>query len=108
MSAWMDGPGNYGATLYGRRVRSCHLMADSTAELLQLAQDLGLKADWIQHRGTPKEHFDLLGVRMMDKARRLGVRIVSGRELVQRLRWRRAHGYIGESIPAYQCPEEAG
>lgn len=36
-----------------------HLLADSTEELLAVAEKLGLKAAGIQHAGTPKEHFDI-------------------------------------------------
>ncbi|KYH44005.1 DUF4031 domain-containing protein [Branchiibius sp. NY16-3462-2] len=44
-----------------RRFRSrwCHLVADSTAELLQFAQLLGIDERWLQRRGEPGEHFDL-------------------------------------------------
>ncbi|PWJ24797.1 uncharacterized protein DUF4031 [Branchiibius hedensis] len=44
-----------------RRFRSrwCHLVADSTAELLQFAARLGLDERWLQRRGEPGEHFDI-------------------------------------------------
>ncbi|MEL6341550.1 MAG: DUF4031 domain-containing protein [Myxococcota bacterium] len=105
MSAWMEPPRHQGAQLYGRPAKSCHLMADSTEELLQLAQALGLKASWIQHCGTPKEHFDLISSTKIAQAQRLGVQVVSRRELVQRLRWRRKHQYTGTVIPPYQSKE---
>lgn len=48
-----------------------HLMADSTEELVEFAARLGLRAEWIQYPGTPKEHFDVTdGVRT--KALRAG------------------------------------
>ncbi len=37
----------------------CHLVADSTAELLDLAARIGLRAEWLQHPGEWSEHFDV-------------------------------------------------
>lgn len=36
-----------------------HLMADTPEELLAFAKKLGLSPRWIQHQGTPLEHFDV-------------------------------------------------
>ena|ERR1043166_1460019 len=36
-----------------------HLLADSTDELLAMAARLGLQPRWLQHAGTPREHFDV-------------------------------------------------
>lgn len=43
---------------YGRMVM-CHMMADSTAELLAMAERIGVDRKWIQRPGTPYEHFDI-------------------------------------------------
>ncbi len=37
----------------------CHLVADNTAELLDMAALIGLRAEWIQHPGEWSEHFDV-------------------------------------------------
>lgn len=37
----------------------CHMTADTTEELLEMAEKIGLKPQWIQHPGTWKEHFDV-------------------------------------------------
>lgn len=52
-----------------------HLMSDlpgqdGTAELVAFAQRLGLRPAWIQHPGTPIEHFDLI-----DSKRRQALRL---------------------------------
>lgn len=39
--------------------RWCHLVADSTEELLAFAAAIGLDERWLQRRGEPGEHFDL-------------------------------------------------
>jgi hypothetical protein len=43
---------------FGRMVM-CHMLADSTAELLAMADRIGVQRKWLQSAGTPKEHFDI-------------------------------------------------
>lgn len=43
---------------YGRMIM-CHMGADTTAELLEMARKIGVSDRWIQHAGTWKEHFDI-------------------------------------------------
>ena len=37
----------------------CHMLADSTEELLQMADLIGVNRKWIQKAGTHLEHFDI-------------------------------------------------
>ena len=41
------------------RMTMCHMVADSTAELLAMADAIGVKRKWIQSAGTHREHFDI-------------------------------------------------
>lgn len=43
---------------YGR-MRMCHMAADTTVELLAMADRIGVKRRWLQQAGTPREHFDV-------------------------------------------------
>lgn len=43
---------------YGRMVM-CHMIADSTDELLAMADRIGVQRKWLQKQGTPNEHFDI-------------------------------------------------
>lgn len=43
---------------YGRMVM-CHMLADTTAELLAMANRIGVDTKWIQKAGTYQEHFDI-------------------------------------------------
>jgi len=44
--------------IYGRMVM-CHMVADTTAELLAMADTIGVARKWLQHAGTYREHFDI-------------------------------------------------
>lgn len=43
---------------YGRMIM-CHMLADSTDELLTAVDKLGVKRRWLQSPGTYREHFDI-------------------------------------------------
>lgn len=60
MSVYVDKP----AYDYGRMVM-CHMVADSTEELLAMADNIGVDRRWLQERGTPREHFDLCKAKRM-------------------------------------------
>lgn len=42
-----------------RRMVMCHMIADTSEELHQMAEKLELAARWLQYPGTYKEHFDI-------------------------------------------------
>lgn len=54
MSVYVDAP-IWG---YGRMVM-CHMLADTREELDAMADAIGVQRKWIQHPGTPKEHYDV-------------------------------------------------
>lgn len=41
------------------RMKMSHMIADSTEELLAMADRIGVPRTWIQKPGTPDEHFDI-------------------------------------------------
>lgn len=43
---------------FGRMIM-CHMIADTTEELLQMADKIGVQRKWIQDAGTMWEHFDI-------------------------------------------------
>lgn len=43
---------------YGR-MKMCHMISDSTAELLDMADKIGVARKWLQNAGTAREHFDI-------------------------------------------------
>lgn len=67
---------------YGRMLM-CHMDADTTEELLAMADRIGVARKWIQHAGTWKEHFDIaLSKRAM--AVKFGAIETTQREMVMR------------------------
>ncbi len=70
------------------RMKMCHMIADSTEELMSMADTIGVKRKWIQNAGTHREHFDIsLSKRML--AVQAGAVEVSMMELGRILRARR-------------------
>lgn len=43
---------------FGRMVM-CHMVADTSEELLTMADKIGVARSWIQKAGTYQEHFDI-------------------------------------------------
>lgn len=43
---------------YGR-MKMCHMIADTTEELLAMADRIGVQRKWLQKAGTAHEHFDI-------------------------------------------------
>ena len=54
-----------------------------TAELVAFARRIGLRPEWIQERGTPREHFDLVASRR-SKALALGALETTTKQLAER------------------------
>jgi hypothetical protein len=68
------GAGNFG------RMKMSHLIADSTEELLEFVDKIGVARKWIQYAGTSKEHFDIAKGKR-DLAIKKGAKAISYREL---------------------------
>ena len=79
MSVYIDD-----ALLPYARMRMCHMVADSTEELFEMVDRIGVARKWIQAAGTRREHFDI------SKAKRVlavaaGAIEISTRELAARV-----------------------
>lgn len=70
------------------RMKMCHMIADSTDELVAMAVAIGVQTKWIQKRGTPSEHFDICLIKRA-KAIQQGAIPISQRELGLKLIERR-------------------
>lgn len=72
---------------FGRMVM-CHMTADTTEELLAMADRIGVKRKWIQYPGTWKQHFDICRSKRA-LALRYGAIDLTTREAADRIRDRR-------------------
>jgi len=73
----------------------CHMTADSTDELLAMADRIGVKRKWIQYPGTAKEHFDICWTKRKLSVK-AGAEEVTKRELA--LRQQRKGGEAGPQM----------
>lgn len=64
---------------FGRMIM-CHMIADTTEELLQMADKIGVQRNWIQHKGEYDEHFDVC-LSAKKKAIHFGAKEIAMREL---------------------------
>ncbi|WP_421907240.1 DUF4031 domain-containing protein [Mameliella sp.] len=70
------------------RMKMCHMIADSTDELLAMADKIGVARRWIQKRGTANEHFDIASSKRALAVQHGAVEITM-RELAMKCRDRR-------------------
>jgi len=68
----------------------CHMIADTSEELLKMADAIGVNRRWIQDKGTYNEHFDICQAKKK-KALELGAKEVSMMELGRILLKRPGH-----------------
>ncbi|MBK3798668.1 DUF4031 domain-containing protein [Azospirillum brasilense] len=83
------------------RMKMCHLIADTTAELLAMVDRIGVQRKWIQHPDTPEEHFDIaLGKR--DAAIAAGAVPITWRQYGGMVHRRKLTGSLGTPDDAEQ------
>lgn len=70
------------------RMKMCHMIADTSAELLAMADQIGLDWRWLQKAGTPHEHFDVSLAKRADAVKAGAVEITM-RELAMKTRAKR-------------------
>ena len=67
----------------------CHMIADTTEELVEMAVAIGVKTKWIQKPGTYAEHFDICLTKRAEAVKQGAVEITQmelGRKLLKRRR----------------------
>lgn len=72
------------------RMLMCHMIADSTEELLAMADKIGVDRKWIQKAGTYQEHFDIC------KAKRAIAVALGAKEITMKELGRMMFGRRGE------------
>lgn len=64
---------------FGRMIM-CHMIADTSSELLEMADNIGVNRKWIQKQGTHQEHFDIC-LKKKSIAISFGAKEISRKEL---------------------------
>lgn len=75
---------NYGWVLRGKRVESCHMLADTLEELHAMATKIGMKLSWFQMSTNGTPHYDLVKSRR-DRAIVLGAKELNRKEVVEKM-----------------------
>lgn len=75
------------------RMKMCHMVADTTAELLAMADRIGVARKWLQKPGTPQEHFDIATSKRAEavKAGAIEIRMADVGRMVRAKRLAAAH-----------------
>lgn len=71
-----------------RGMLMCHLIADTTEELLEMADTIKVRRKWIQDAGTKYEHFDICLAKKQKALRAGAIEIEYGYELAEMLEQR--------------------
>lgn len=61
------------------RMKMCHMIADTTRELLKMVDKIGVNRKWIQQPGTDYEHFDIC-LSKKQKAIKMGAQQITARQ----------------------------
>lgn len=100
MAVYVDTLREWGWRMYGRTVASCHMIADTPAELHSLASMLGLKFRHRQVSALGDLHYDLTPTRRA-KAVQLGAVELTQRPFVAKMRELRG----APPLPEHTCNE---
>lgn len=83
---YVDKAQQWPGALAARLGPSCHLVTDGPPEeLAAFAKVIGLRASWLQHAGTRREHYDVFGARRA-RAAKAGAVEIDRKRFVQILR----------------------
>jgi hypothetical protein len=80
------------------RMKMCHMLADTTEELLAMADTIGVDRKWLQKPGTPQEHFDIAQSKRA-LAIAAGAQVVTMSDIGKLIREKRAAAEGGGSCP---------
>lgn len=86
MAVYIDEMVNYKKVIGRAGPEWCHLVADSTQEILEFAERLHLQLRWIQNAGTALEHFDIGTHEKRQLAVRFGAIEITRREMGHRFK----------------------
>lgn len=81
------------------RMKMCHMIADTTEELLVMVDTIGVQRKWLQKAGQTHEHFDI-AMSKRALAVKAGAIQITVRELAIKLREKRmTRSSVGRAFP---------
>ena len=84
---------------FGRMIM-CHMIADTTDELLSMARSIGVNVKWIQYPGTHRERFDIALSKRAIAVRDYGAIEVTWRQVASMDIRRKVTGTMGDPLDA--------
>ncbi len=81
----------------------CHMVADTSEELVLMAERIGVGMRWLQHPGADKEHFDVCKSKRA-LAVAAGAQEVTSRRIVEVIRRKRAERLANATPDARRAP----
>lgn len=100
MTVYVDDMYRYAMGRYGH-MKMSHMIADTTNELLVMADCIGVKRRWLQHSGRHDEHFDI-AMNKRELAIEAGAVVISLRQCSAMCARRRIEGALGVPEDAEQ------
>lgn len=91
---------------FGRLVM-CHMIADTTEDLLEMADKIGVQRKWLQYPGSYKEHFDI-ALSKRAAAVSAGAVEIEATQLASMCRRRQVTGSIGSPDDVIEWREAWG
>lgn len=82
-----------------RGMKMCHMIADSTEELLAMVDRIGVHQKYIQCKGTFKEHFDICSSKRTLAINKYGAIPIGMRDYSRMVRGRNEHGVLPAPPP---------
>ncbi|MEP3669944.1 MAG: DUF4031 domain-containing protein [Roseibium sp.] len=89
------------------RMKMCHMMADTSEELLAMADRIGVQRKWLQYPGGVREHFDI-AMSKRALAVRAGAIEVTMRDIGMLMRKRRGLDYDPNALTCRPQPAPIG
>ena len=80
------------------RMKMCHMIADTTEELLAMCRNIDVETKWIQYPGTANEHFDVC-LSKKAKAIQFGAKEIGFRDYAKMVRNREETGILTPTAP---------
>lgn len=65
------------------RMKMCHMVADTTDELLKMVDSIGVQRKWIQYPGTYNEHFDICISKKKIAIEKFGAKEITSRQYAE-------------------------